>query len=87
MAAVSVKRSIANIWRIEPDGISALAKFEAARIHFLRIFKWRFLSLVCWTITSTVKDNANGRKYGPYVYPNILKAFENKRYDRIWKAL
>ena len=31
----STPETIANIWRIERDGISAI-KFEAARMHFLR---------------------------------------------------
>ena len=31
----STPETIANIWRIERDGINAI-KFEAARIHFLR---------------------------------------------------
>ena len=30
----SAPENIANIWRIEPHGISAI-KFEAARLHFL----------------------------------------------------
>jgi len=55
--------------------------------------KWRSYPLLsglrttAWKLTwQKHKDNANGRKYGRYVYPNILKAFENKRYDRIWKG-
>ena len=32
---IQIQKKIANIWRIEQDGISAI-KFAAARLHFLR---------------------------------------------------
>ena len=45
------------------------------------------LRTTAWKLTwQKHKDKANGGKYGRYVYPNILEAFENKRYDRIWKG-
>ena len=45
------------------------------------------LRTTAWKLTwQKHKDKANGGKYSRYVYPNILEAFENKRYDRIWKG-
>ena len=37
------------------------------------------LSFIEWSENNCIKVHPN-------VYPNILKAFENKRYDRIWKG-